>query len=238
MVMVWPGAKPAGAGDRDRRSHPRRWPFPPWWRPACRPSRSTAVSWFAPVSITIVWPAAKSATLATLILFAPAADGAARVVAVCNRKSLQLLSVSAPSGKRPALLIGRSSRAAAARRSHPRPPAPGAATRQPFAPAPDIGLIAFRGPRVDQAAVVEAVDDPAAASRSTMLPARWAKGRATEPLVRRRRALIARRRDRGVAHHRVDRVIAGQGLVERDAGAERPGPARCSNGQRPSPARS
>src|SRR5215472_9591340 len=66
----------------------------------------TAVSRLAPVSTVIVWPAAKSVTLAILILVAPAADAADSVVAGCSRKSVQLLSVSKPSGKRPALLWG------------------------------------------------------------------------------------------------------------------------------------
>jgi hypothetical protein len=64
----------------------------------------TAVSRFAPVSITIVWPTLKS-TLLTLMLFAPTTESAERVEAVCKWKSPQLLSVSAPSGKRPALLL-------------------------------------------------------------------------------------------------------------------------------------
>ena len=73
--------------------------------PAVPTVAMTAVSRFAPVSIMIVWPAAKSATLATLILVAPAAEAAGSVVAACNRKSVQLLSVSGPSGKRPALRL-------------------------------------------------------------------------------------------------------------------------------------
>ena len=65
----------------------------------------TACSMFAPESMMIALPVLKSATLATLTLFAPAAEAADRVVAACNRKSVQLLSVSAPSGKRPELLL-------------------------------------------------------------------------------------------------------------------------------------
>ena len=52
-------------------------------------------------------------TLATLILLAPAADAADSVVAGCTRKSVQLLSVSAPSGKRPRLRARRPPAAAA-----------------------------------------------------------------------------------------------------------------------------
>ena len=73
--------------------------------PAVPTVAMTAVSRFAPVSILIVWPAPKPATLATLMLVAPAAEAADRVVAACIRKSLQLLPVSAPSGKRPALVL-------------------------------------------------------------------------------------------------------------------------------------
>ena len=39
------------------------------------------------------------------MLVAPAAEGDDRVAAACVRKSVQLLSVSAPSGKRPALVL-------------------------------------------------------------------------------------------------------------------------------------
>src|ERR1039458_8423820 len=97
----------------------------------------TAVWRFAPVSIIIVWPAAKSATLATLILVAPAAEAADRVVAGCNRKSVQLLSVSRPSGKRPALLSGALAAGAAGPPKPPRPE-PGVGTRQPLSPDPDV----------------------------------------------------------------------------------------------------
>jgi hypothetical protein len=50
-----------------------------------------------------VRPALKLATLATLMLFAPGSEAAVIVVAGCTRKSSQLLSVSCPSGNRPAL---------------------------------------------------------------------------------------------------------------------------------------
>src|SRR3954464_9333892 len=85
-----------------------------------------AVSRFSPVSIIIVWPASKSVTLTTLILFAPADEAVGIVVAVCSRKSRQLLSVSAPSGKRPAL------RAVAAPAPGPPRPPPGAGALHPF----------------------------------------------------------------------------------------------------------
>src|SRR5262249_6521539 len=102
--------------------------------PAVPTVAMTAVSRSAPVSIRIVWPATKSATLATLMLVAPAAEAAGKVVAGCNRKSVQLLSVSTPSGKRPALLL----MATAAAPGRPKPPAaPGVGMRQLRCPAPE-----------------------------------------------------------------------------------------------------
>ena len=97
----------------------------------------TAVSAFAPVSIVIVCPATKSATLATLMLVAPAADATGRMVAACTRKSVQLLSrvgavreaARAPVGR----VAGRGER-----RTGPKPaPEAGVGTRQPLCSAPD-----------------------------------------------------------------------------------------------------
>src|SRR5262245_51322251 len=101
--------------------------------PAVPTDAMTTVSRFASASIVIVWPGAKSATLATLIFVAPAADAAAVIVAGCSRKSVQLLSVSAPSGKRPALLCGVTCAPAP-----PKRPGPGVGTRQPPSPVPDF----------------------------------------------------------------------------------------------------
>jgi hypothetical protein len=61
----------------------------------------TADSTEVPASIIIFWPALNPATAATFIFDDPAADAAERFVVVCNRKSVQLLSVSAPSGNSP-----------------------------------------------------------------------------------------------------------------------------------------
>ena len=99
------GAKACRAGDRDNgRAHVDGGAHRGG---ACRANRRDDGGLeFAPVSMLIVWPAAKSATLATLILVAPAAEAADRVVAACVRKSVQLLSASRPSGKRPTLLLG------------------------------------------------------------------------------------------------------------------------------------
>ena len=132
---------------------------------------TTAVSWFAPSSMVMAWPAAKPIELVTVTTVAPApvavvhgrgtgranrrddggldvrarvdrdrlagdearhaghldvasrrpAEAADSVVADCSRKSVQLLSASAPSGKRPRLV--------------PAPPAaPGTTTMQPPLP--------------------------------------------------------------------------------------------------------
>src|SRR5208283_3712004 len=93
----------------------------------------TAVSKSAPVSIMIVWPASKPATLATLMLVAPLPEGVDRMVAACNRKSLQLLSLSTPSGKRPALVLV----PPAAANSPKSPTEPGTGTKQPLCPSPE-----------------------------------------------------------------------------------------------------
>src|ERR1035437_8253059 len=135
MVMVWPAAKPAPLATGITVA-PTLVAAPTVVAPAVPTVAMTAVSKLAPVSIIIVWPAPKSATLATLILFAPAAEAADRVLAGCNRKSVQLLSVSRPSGKRPALLWGGLAARAAGPPPQP-PPQPGVGTRQPLSPAPE-----------------------------------------------------------------------------------------------------
>src|ERR1035437_3301411 len=135
MVMVWPALKRAPLATGTTVA-PTWVAAPTVVAPAVPTVAMTAVSRLAPVSIIIVWPAPKSATLATLILFAPAAEAADRVLAGCNRKSLQLLSVSRPSGKRPALLWGVLAAGAAGPPKPPRP-APGVGTRQPLSPAPE-----------------------------------------------------------------------------------------------------
>src|ERR1019366_9168939 len=88
-------------------------------------------------------------------------------------------------------------------------------------PGSRCGLVPLGGPWVDEAAVVEAVDDQARGVTQHHVAGAGGEGGATEPLVGRRRPLVARGRDPGVTHNRVDRVIVGQGAVERDAGAER-----------------
>src|SRR5512146_160657 len=103
--------------------------------PAVPTEDMTALSPSGPVPIEIAWPATKSATLATLTLVAPAAEPIGNVVAGCTIKSVQLLSASAPSGKRPALLLI----AAAAKAAGPKPPlGEGEGTKQPSSPVPDV----------------------------------------------------------------------------------------------------
>src|ERR1019366_4653619 len=82
-------------------------------------------------------------------------------------------------------------------------------------------MVTLRGPWVDEAAVVEAVDDQASGVTQHHAAGEGGEGGAPEPLVGRRRPLVARRRDLGVTHNGVDRVVLRQGAVERDAGAER-----------------
>ena len=68
----------------------------------------------------------------------PAAESADSIVAVCSRKSLQLLSVSVPSGKRPVLVLGVLTGAAPPRMPKLPRPALGAGAVQPLWPEPDI----------------------------------------------------------------------------------------------------
>jgi hypothetical protein len=102
MVTVWPAVKPMPPATGINEV-PAVVAAVVVVAPAVPTEAIVAVSAFAPPSIVTVWPGAKSVTAATLILVAPASDAAASVVAGWSLKSLQLLSVSAPSGKRPAL---------------------------------------------------------------------------------------------------------------------------------------
>ena len=154
MVMVWPALKPVALATGITVA-PASVAVRTVVAPAVPTVAMTAVSRFAPVSIMIVWPASKPSTLATLILVAPAAEAVDRVVAACVRKSVQLLSVSAPSGKRPALVL------VAAGANGPKPTRAG---RRHVAAAllrSGGGLVTLGGPWVDEAAVVEAVDNQA-----------------------------------------------------------------------------
>ena len=73
--------------------------------PAVPTAEMATVSTFTPESIRIAWPEWKPSVPETLMLVAPAAEVADKVAAACVRKSVQLLSVSAPSGNRPALAL-------------------------------------------------------------------------------------------------------------------------------------
>src|SRR5258708_5144077 len=94
----------------------------------------TAVSRFAPESIRIFWPGRKPSVLVTLRLVAPAGEAADKVAAAWVRKSVQLLSVSAPSGNRPVLVLVATG---ATRVDHGSYTEPGAGTKQPLSTAPE-----------------------------------------------------------------------------------------------------
>ena len=93
-------------------------------------------------------------------------------------------------------------------------------------------MITLGSPRINEPAVVEAVDNRAGgvAQHNAAFPSRddavevgHAAGKlgSAEPLVGRERSLVARGRHRSVAHHRIDRVTFGQRARQRYAGAER-----------------
>ena len=93
-------------------------------------------------------------------------------------------------------------------------------------------LVALGSPRVDQAAVIEAVDDQAGgiaqhhaalSEGNGAFKERNVRGElgAAKPLVGFRRALVAGRLDGGIMHHCVDRVLLCERTVERDTGAQR-----------------
>src|SRR6185369_7974640 len=98
IVIVWPAVKPNPLATGITVA-PTLVAAPAVVAPAVPTVAITAVSRLESASIRIVCPAAKSATLATLILVAPGAEAVDSVVAGCNTKSVQLLSVSTPSGK-------------------------------------------------------------------------------------------------------------------------------------------
>ena len=132
IVMVWPAPKPTEFAI-GMTVAPALVEAPTTVAPAVPTVAIVAISVIAPVSITIVWPGLKSATLATLILVAPTLEPFGKVVAAWTRKSAQLLSVSAPSGNRPALRLWSAV-------GPPRPPGPtlaGEAARQPLCPDPE-----------------------------------------------------------------------------------------------------
>src|SRR3954453_3630633 len=103
IVIVWPLLKPVTLCAARTVA-----PVPVEARNVVAPAVPTveriAVSAFAPESMRIVWPGRKPSVLATLMLVAPASEAADKEADACVEKSVQLLSVSAPSGTRPALV--------------------------------------------------------------------------------------------------------------------------------------
>ena len=219
MVMVWPALKPAALAT-GMTVAPALVAVPTVVAPAVPTVAMTAVSRFAPVSIMIVWPAAKSATLATLILVAPAAEAADRVVAACSRKSVQWLSASTPSGKRPRLLLRRRRPAGRRRAGHHHD---AAALALVTLEGGDLG--AGDGPVAARVALLGSVDHGVDDHRAAGVHQRDRAGPggegAPEPLIGRRRPLVTHRRGQGVDHGRAVRVALGQRAVERDAAAQR-----------------
>ena len=153
IVMVWPPLKPTALA-RGITFAPAAVAALTVVAPAVPTAAMSAVSRFAPVSIRIVSPGSNPSTLATLTLVAPDADEADSMVADAVMKSSQLLSVSRPSGKRPALVLDAevedklSKAASGAGRSH-------VATA-----LSDSGscLVSLGGPWIYKSAIVEAVN--------------------------------------------------------------------------------
>src|SRR5579863_7402337 len=106
IVMVSPGRKPIAAAT-GMTVAPAAVAAAAVVAPAVPTVAITAVSLAAPVSMVIVWPGLKPSTLSTFILVAAVAVATDRVAAAWVKKSPQLLAVSAPSGKRPALVLVR-----------------------------------------------------------------------------------------------------------------------------------
>src|SRR5690348_1643157 len=124
MLMLCPGVKPLVLATGIAFA-PSSVAAPVVVPPAVPTAAMTAVSRFAPVSIWIVWPGSRPSTAVTLTFVAPDFEAPDKLVAGDVTKSVQLLSVSAPSGKRPALVF----EAAAAAAKGPKPlAAPGAVT--------------------------------------------------------------------------------------------------------------
>src|ERR1700682_1748190 len=104
IVIVWPLPKPVTL-TAGRRVAPASVEVRTVVAPAVPTAAMTAVSVFAQESIWTVWPGRKPSVLATLMFVAPAADVADKDAAACVEKSVQLLSLSSPSGNRPALVL-------------------------------------------------------------------------------------------------------------------------------------
>src|SRR4030095_13457904 len=83
-----------------------------------------------------------------------------------------------------------------------------------------ICVIPLGRPWIHETAIVQAIGDKTVRVAEHHRPGARRKHRAAEPLVRRRIALIARGRDRPIAHSRVDGVRLRQRAVEADARAK------------------
>ena len=94
------------------------------------------------------------------------------------------------------------------------------AERRHAAAIPRVALITLGCPRVNDATVVEAVNDEAGGVTQHHVAIVADRG-TPEPLVGRWRSLVACGCNLLVTHNHIDRVVFGEGLVERDAGAER-----------------
>ena len=113
MMMCWPPWK-GKASATFITVAPSLVPFWTMVAPAVPTAAMTRVSEEAPESIVILFPTLKPLTFATLMFIAPALAAAESGADVWVRKSVQLLSVSAPSGKRPELVFVAAAAAAAA----------------------------------------------------------------------------------------------------------------------------
>src|SRR5262249_60076226 len=91
-------------------------------------------------------------------------------------------------------------------------------------------LVPLGGPWIDEETVVETVDHQASGVAQHHGAGGSRKRGTAEPLVGRRRSLVARGRDGRVTYHHIDRMIPRERTVERDARAERldrlPAPTR------------
>src|SRR5882757_8784516 len=104
MEMVWPLLKPVTLAV-GRTVAPTPVEALNVVAPAVPTVAMIAFSRFAPESIRIACPGRKPSILVTLMLVARAGEVADKVATACVRKSLQLLSLSAPSGNRPELVF-------------------------------------------------------------------------------------------------------------------------------------
>ena len=82
-------------------------------------------------------------------------------------------------------------------------------------------LVTVGCPRIDQQAIIQTIRHQAIAITKHHGTRGAGQGRAAKPLVGLGRPLITGNRHGGVAHHRVNRVIACERAIQRDAAAQR-----------------